>query len=641
MTEPNQTPGPSDQLQRVNLELADIFDTQPAQLAFGADAALEDHLVVCGILGGKGVGKSTLINALAKRKVSVETGGAGRGTERPMAYVHKAMQEVVAQRLRSTGRQVPLDITSHDAEPIRNAVLVDLPDFDSEFMDHLDVVRAVAPLLDRVVWVVTPRKIGDRIWVEMLDSVIKDPSNVYCVLNKVDELLSDSDPFEKTTGGRGDAPTTGAQSFWEGQYRWVTRSFDAASPLAGSQSGERRFLVAAAFPDPDRFVSRIGELWNDPDWNKYTADRSTAVEISRLACEDLQRLRSCVLGPVSAENSRTVKAINRAREQEANIARIESHYDLDRTVERLARACDPDYLQRVLNEAMGPDYCAAVATAVRAQLRPDTGLADELLERRVEHWPLLRLVHWPFGWLSRLLAKGYGLQAPRSETRPGGHGVSEGVGSLFDMEGRSPGDRIALMRSRILADQAVIARQLQMEAALPEAADLTRKVVEAIRALPPRLEADLIEQLRQLDRKPLFLAKVALWFILLWFPLLQPILAGSLEMFSDTGTVEFARGLYRIVSALSAVHLLASFAVVAGIFVVILAGMYVRSLRAVRRASDEQSVSSSAAEAFDEILISEVVVPLARPFQKQLNRIQTALRRLRNLRNWEVRTQGD
>ena len=81
----------------------------------------------------------------------------------------------------------------------------------------------------------------------------------------------------------------------------------------------------------------------------------------------------------------------------------------------------------------------------------------------------------------------------------------------------------------------------------------------------------------------------------------------------------------RIVSALSAVHLLAGLAVVTGIYVAILAGMYARALRAIRLFRAEQDECSPIAEAVDELLISEAVAPLVLPFQDRLERL-TALR---------------
>lgn len=619
MVDPADKPVATQELQAINRELAALLRMNPAELTVGADTALGDELVVCGILGGKDVGKSTLINALARRKVSVDAAEVGRGTERPMVYVHAAVQATVAHRLNAIRRDVEIDVTPHDADPIRNVVLVDLPDFDSEFHEHLRVVETIAPLLDRVLWVQTPRKIADRIWVDMFHAVIKDPRNVHCVLNKVDELLADGEPLETGGNQRLDKNGKRAEAFWRNQCDWVAHAIEQAGCPA---SEEHRFLVAAAFPDPDRFVEHVGRCWDDSGWESYAADRDTVGEIAQLAARDLDRLRSGVLGPVSDDQAHAIKEANRLREHQSNVDRIKRHYELDRTIDLLAHACDADYHQQVLNEAMGPEYCASVAAALKTQMRTDTELADALLDRRVEHWPLLRIVHWPLGWLSRAVGRRV---SPTSRRAP------DVVGDPFDVEGRSLTDRVELLRSRVLADQAVVASQLKLDEEIPSASMLARRGSTAADRLVPQLENRLLEEAQERYHKPSILRKAALWLVLLWFPFLQPILEGGLEMYVETGAWQLAHGLYRIVSAFSATHLLAGFAVVLGVYVGVLAIMYARGLRTVRRALIEQNGSDDPTpltDAIDELLVTEVIVPLVVPFQDRLDRLRVLQSRL-------------
>ena len=614
MTTPQSPSALAPKLTRINRDLGRLLHTPPADLAVGSDAAMSDELVICGILGGKDVGKSTLINALACTDVSANQQEVGEGTRRPMAYVHKALRDVVTDRLRTINRRVELDVTTHEADPIRNVVLVDLPDFDSEFHDHFEVVRAVAPLLDRVLWVQTPRKIGDRAWVAMFRDVIKDPGNVHCVLNKVDELLSDSEPFGAT--GKTNGPL--AARFWNEQQAWVR---DAVAAAGCPQADDHRFLVAAAFPKPDRFAERIAALWDDLEWARYAQDRDAVIEVARLATADLDRLRTCVLGPVSTAQGVRIKSANLDREHAVNVERIYQHYELDRTLDQLAHASDPVYHQRLLNEGFGPACCEAVAANIQGRMRRDSELADELLERRVEHWPLLRLVHWPLGWLSRAVGRRVG--ATSAERGPSGTGATP-----FDTIGASLRERIDSIRSHLLADQAVIARQLDIDTELPSTEGLTARASSAAAELPARLEAAILADIRGRDHRPSFVAKAALWGVFLWFPFVQPILSGVLAMFRDAGSWQLAEGLFRIVSALSAPHLLAGFAVVAGIFVALLAAMYTRALRAVRDMRTRLDATSPASQAVDALLIEEVMAPLARPFRERLTRLESVVAQL-------------
>jgi hypothetical protein len=179
-----------------------------------------------------------------------------------------------------------------------------------------------------------------------------------------------------------------------------------------------------------------------------------------------------------------------------------------------------------------------------------------------------------------------------------------------------------------LADHVVVARKTGTDKELPKAATLATRVDDAIRRLPQQLEERLLDEIARRDRRPSVLGKVALWLLLLWFPLLQPISAGLLEMFAETGTLNLAHGLYRIVSALSAIHLLAGFAVVAAVYAAILAGMYARAVRAVGTSRSEQTVASPITDTVDELLVAEIVVPLVTPFEERLERATTLRERL-------------
>lgn len=623
MTHARETPGVSHELTALNQQLAALLRREPAPLALGADEALNDELVICGILGGKDVGKSTLINALAQTRVSDDTAEVGKGTHRPMAFVHASAQDAVRERLSGGGHHPPVDITVHRADTVGNVVLVDLPDFDSEFQDHAQVVRRIAPRLDRILWVQTPRKIGDRAWVEMLDSVIKDPDNVHCVLNKVDELLADSEPIgsQSAKSPPTDDENHRAKAFWHCQHQWVAKSLaDAGFP----RDDEHRFLVAAAYPKPDAFVARIAQRWDDPHWSRYAADRPVVMEIAQLARQDLDRLRTCVLGPVAREQAQEIKEANRVRELQQIARRIRDHFELDRLVERLAQACDPLYHQRLLNEVMGSRFRAAVAAALETQLASDAQLADRVLERRVEGWPLLRLVYWPFGWLSRVLGRYFSPMAPSPRSPLGVTDLS----AAFDFELHSLADRIDLLRSRLLGDHAVVIQQLQIEPRLPSADRLAERTTAAACALPSRYADRILDAVRHRDRQPSLAGRAALWFIFLWFPFLQPIITAAFELRAPDGTWQLAAGVYRIVAALSAIHLLSGFAVVAAIYVLLLAAMYARALRTVRRARVLDAGTLPLDDALDDLLVSEVVAPLAAPFREQLEVLQPIQSRL-------------
>src|SRR5690606_23627214 len=123
---------------------------------------------------------------------------------------------------------------------------LDLPDVTSTFESHADIVRAIAPLLDRVVWLWDPILAGDRLYAERIGPVVKDHANLWFALNKVDLLARDEAK-----------PGAAPEALWAGWLDWFGSMARTATDEAGldaDASGRRLFMVAAAFPTADEFV---------------------------------------------------------------------------------------------------------------------------------------------------------------------------------------------------------------------------------------------------------------------------------------------------------------------------------------------------------------------------------------------------
>ena len=180
-------------LSRGNQRLAELLDTGPLKLDTGGQSAARDTLWIWGIVGGKDVGKTTLINALAGGDVVSPGQDVGQGTFQPAAYL--AADDVAATQARlgdsSTNR-----IQYHAQAPARMAglVLVDLPDFDSLFTEHADQVHRMVTLLDGIIWVTTPQKVGDLRAIREIAGILKSRSNFIYVVNKMDWLIAQADP---------------------------------------------------------------------------------------------------------------------------------------------------------------------------------------------------------------------------------------------------------------------------------------------------------------------------------------------------------------------------------------------------------------------------------------------------------------
>ncbi|HET9853022.1 MAG TPA: dynamin family protein [Candidatus Limnocylindrales bacterium] len=159
---------------------------------------------VLALVGGTGVGKSSIVNALAGETVTpagvrrpttaraiawIPGGGAGRqDAAREGAGRDGAGEAAVAERalLRRLDAEV---VRTGSADGLGNVIVLDLPDIDSLEPGNRAAVEAVLPKVDVVAWVTDPEKYADAVfhdtflrdWLPRLDRQI-------VLLNKTDRL---------------------------------------------------------------------------------------------------------------------------------------------------------------------------------------------------------------------------------------------------------------------------------------------------------------------------------------------------------------------------------------------------------------------------------------------------------------------
>lgn len=625
----------SAELDRINQELARLLEKPAAALVTGADNARQDPLVICGLLGGKDVGKSTLINALAGQEISVDREEVGAGTSRPLVYVHREMIAPARRRLGEIVSPAPAERAAvpaepqffpHQADSIRNVVLVDLPDFDSDFHEHEAIARAVAPFLDRVVWVVTPRKIADRAWVTFARDVIKASTNIYFVLNKSDELMADED------GWTTENSAAEAERFIHDQRQWACQ---ALRQTGYDLEDERLFLVAALYPQAVVFVQRVAAIWDDPHWRRYPADREVVAAVGQRLTRDLHRLRETVLTPVDPETAARIKEENLRAQVRQNVLRLREHFELDHWIEQTRRVVEPEYQQTLLNAAFGEEICRTLAGRLLRSRRSDVELADEVMDVRAGRWPLLRGIYWLSRWAIRRLGRAVAGTSARDGDRP-----SMTPEDMFRVRARSLADRVSLVTDRLKAEHGPVLRQLRLSERLPDPEELAGEVEAGLAELPLRGDEEMVDRLVR-DYRPGVLKRLFVWAVLLWFPFVQPVAEGMLEMSAaGSGLTDWLHGLYRVVFALGAVQLLHGLIVVIIIYVALLAAIYGRCVRDVQSARVEspgQPVSRrgrgwSAAltlqeeidaltQEIDAMLLRGVIGPIIRPFELALGQL--------------------
>ncbi len=120
------------------------------------------ELYVLGLAGGTGVGKSSLLNAIAGGEVS-PAGARRPTTTAPVALLPVEYEAQAAPLLEWLGGAEARTWAGGGAADGAAVAIVDLPDLDSVEPAHAARVDAVLPRIDAVVWVTDPEKYDDAV----------------------------------------------------------------------------------------------------------------------------------------------------------------------------------------------------------------------------------------------------------------------------------------------------------------------------------------------------------------------------------------------------------------------------------------------------------------------------------------------
>ena len=306
-----------------------------------------------GLIGGKEVGKSALVNALAGQTISEST-SYGPGTETVIAYAHGDQAAAVRELLE---REAPSrhKLITHNAPALRRQVLLDLPDIDSIYDDHIELTRRILRHMLFPIWIQSIEKYADQQPQKLLAAVAagNDPANFLFVLNKADQA-----PIEAMQELRGDYATR------------LARTLNRAAP-------PKVYLVSAI----------RGDEFDLPELREKLSREKTGDAVKQsIELAGRQRERSMLRWLESQRLPERARRLARLEEQAQDLAAA-----------RLATPLLEDALPRILADA-----------AHRA------ALIDEVMTARVARWPLVNVLHTALSPLTALWRRNVGA-APTPE----------------------------------------------------------------------------------------------------------------------------------------------------------------------------------------------------------------------------------
>jgi hypothetical protein len=442
----------------------EVFDQNAPVLR--TDAVAGEGFYLVGLIGGKEVGKSALVNALAGQIVAEST-SYGPGTESVLAYAHQSQAGAVTELLR---REVPgkFRVITHDLPHLTRQVLLDLPDIDSHYADHIEITRRMLRHMLFPVWIQSIEKYADLQPQRLLAAVAagNDPANFIFALNKADQVIAQG----------GDAT---AMELREDFARRIGRTLSIDPPAV--------HMISAIHPT--RYdLPQLREL--------LARQKSTEIVRQSLDLAGRQRTRS-LLSWLDAQNLPARADRLRRLQEEAE----------ELTASRLGVPIIEGALPRLLDD---PAHRLA--------------LTDEVMSRRVARWPMVNVLHALLAPLTAFWRRNAGASAaPAAEglvqtyLDAGERPLNVRVQTTFALLNQSHPAVAALYRDRRLWDDL---------AASEVAADLRATLAAA---LERQREASLQQLAGGGGIIGGFFRTLLTVGALLWFPIVQPILEASLQ----------------------------------------------------------------------------------------------------------------
>lgn len=318
-----------DALQEVNLAFQKLLCLpEPAELppAHGGD-----RLMVWFLLGGKDVGKSTLLDALLGTESTRLSSETVAGTQRFLAYIHESALPELERRME--GLSVEIQFSLHARHDHRHLCLIDSPDFDSRFERHAMQVGQIlsSGAADGVVLMASPEKYKNTEYWSAFRALSPTLTShhILFVLNKADEL-----------GG-----------YLEEAREDFTRTVQKRVPTV---------------PDPE------GASWH-PD----VVAPAVYLVNARERKIDFHRLEQRLMRPLTRADVASAQQDNLRHARRTGAERIRKHYRLGEVRVLLHAASAAERVDDLFEDAFPEAFFQSVSSRMNA----DRGLAATLRER--------------------------------------------------------------------------------------------------------------------------------------------------------------------------------------------------------------------------------------------------------------------
>lgn len=434
------------------------------------DALVADRFYLVGLIGGKEVGKSALVNALVGQSITAQT-SHGPGTQGVIAYAHQSQVEPLRALLE---QEVPgqYRIVPHTIDSLQRQVLLDLPDIDSHWQQHIEVTRRMLRHMLYPIWMQSVEKYADQQPREMLKKVSAGnaPDNFLFVLNKADQVVAR-----------------------EGQAAAEELRDDYARRLA-------RVLSLPALP----------RVW--------------LVSAAQPNGFDLPELRQ-VLSRQKSERTVAQSVRQAGRQRGLSVLNWLENQDLPGRLKRLERL-EVDAQEQVADR-LGRPVLEELVPSILDDPAHRLSLVDECQQRRMKRWPLVNIVHTVLSplvgvWRRRLaISQQQGLSGPEALVglylSDGDRGLASSVQTTFaHLQQSNPAIGELYRRHKLW-------ESVWAEASISDLRLSLASVVQRQRQMMSERIGGRDNILAALFRSLLT------WGAFLWFPIVQPILEAVLR----------------------------------------------------------------------------------------------------------------